>query len=183
MGKRLDDLAARIRLLQRSLLPERTLITSEAFQTLFNETDPRILGRLQAFAPCFRAQQAAADNGLAAHASSGLVNRDVHVVASATKHNFVGNFHSDPFGSTPLSERSAGIPGTRAAFSNRVLCFGGLIAYDRTADGTFPMEPRRSSAPIVQLGRACACSALVERRAASSAAPHRASKIAHRARL
>ena len=90
MGKRLNALAARVRILRRTLQPKEA--TEEAFNTLFAGSDPWVLERLQAIAPCLSAQQLAADDGCFSHSCSGLVHRDIHILGSAATHNFVNSF-------------------------------------------------------------------------------------------
>ncbi len=67
---------------------ERLRLLSDAF-----DLDTELGARLVAIAPCLDAQLKAKQEGKIARSSSGLVNRDVHVLGGAAKHNFeIDNF-------------------------------------------------------------------------------------------
>ena len=77
--------------------------TAKAKQSDAFDLDTELGARLVAIAPCLDAQLKAKQEGKIARSSSGLVNRDVHVLGGAAKHNFeVDNFKQP----TPSNARS-----------------------------------------------------------------------------
>ena len=102
MGKRLNDITARVRIALRSHAYQQSQNKSDAYKQLFGDaSDERVLPRLQAIAPCLGAQLSAADDGDFRHTSSGLVPANVQVLGAVAKHNFEVDFE----GVTPAQAR------------------------------------------------------------------------------
>ena len=102
-------------------LARSLLSISKLLQVGSSAVDPRIEQRIAALTPCWEAQQQAADLGIPAHTSSGLVAPDVHVMGTAAKHEFRKGL--DFLQLTPAQARRARRSATRGARLSSISSF------------------------------------------------------------